>query len=547
MRFRGILRRLGGDATRASAEGGVLEFGDGWSRAVFDIPWEDAAQVRILRDALRWDLGARPYESSIWRDTVQHLEHKQNRKAYAALSSMLDALAEAVPHAESATATSGAGTFGTGASGAGMSVNVADGRPVLVSRENTVCAVNTIWAAAQLQGTEAAASIGRILERAVTEPWTMDSVRIRNAGAKSLAAIGTKEAVDLLAATARHAPTKAQQEQLLLCLDVAARGSEQPPSRLAELHMTLHGLDADGRRVLAVRRHRFELRLLPDGRVTADDLSAQATPDEAASRVAATEGRALRAAYRRELARVEALLATDRTWLFGEWRRLYLENPVTRAVAHRLVWRLNLGDGGTTDVLPTWDGEIRAVDGRVARDSWPDEGAPASAVVSLWHPREAEPAMLAAWREVADALAIDQPFQQIERDFTRAEPGPETVEINQYAPTSVGAAQLNAALRRLDWHSRRTRAGAKADAIRLAYRDFPDDQVSIAVPCRESADVVVLGSAWFHRSADRARSPLPLDAVSPRVYSEAVRDLAMLTRDHGDYQLLEDEVSDSVD
>jgi len=541
VRFRGIIRRLGGETARAAVEGGVLEFGDGWSRAVFDVPWEDVEQVRILHDVLRWELGARPYESSLWREKVQALERKQHRPAYAALSSMLDALAEAVPYAESGSAASG---------------GVADGRPVLVSRENTVCAVNMIWAAAQLQGTQAAASIGRILERAVTEPWTMDSVRIRNAGAKSLAAIGTKEAVDLLAATARHAPTKAQQEQLLLCLDVAARGSEQPPSRLAELHMTMHGLDAGGRRVLAVRRHRFELCLLPDGRVTADDLSAQTTPDEAASRVAATEARVLRTAYRKERARVEALLATERTWLFGEWRQLYLENPVTRTVAHRLVWRLSLGDGRTTDVLPRWDGGIRAVDGQVVRGSWPDEGGPTAAIVRLWHPRDAEPAMLAAWREVSESLDLEQPFQQIERDFTRIEPESETIEISQYAPSSVGAEQFNAALRRLDWHSRRTRAGVERDAIRLAYRDFPDEHVSIAVPCNESGDVVVLGSGWFYRSADRARSPLPLGAVSPRVYSEAVRDIAVMTRDYLDYSdytelagdaALEDDVSDSVE
>lgn len=545
MRFkRGILRRLGGGTARAAVEGGVLEFGDGWSRSVFDVPWEDVEQVRLLHDALRWELGARPYESSLWRDKVQTLERKQNRPAYAALSSMLDALAEAVPHAESGTAASG---------------GVADGRPVLVSRENTVCAVNTIWAAAQLQGAQAVASIGRILERAVTEPWTMDSVRIRNAGARSLAAIGTKEAVDLLAASARHAPTKAQQEQLLLCLDVAARVSEQSPSRVAELHMTMHGLDTEGRRVLAVRKHRFELSMWPGGRVSVEDLSTEATPDEVALRVAATEARALRAAYRKERIRLEALLATDRMWLFEEWRRLYLDNPVVRSVAHQLVWRLELGDGRITDVLPAWDsGWIRAVDGRGLRTSWPEDIVQAATIVRLWHPRDAEPAMLAAWREVGESLTLKQPFQQIERDFTRVEPEPEAIEISQYAPSSVDAGQFNGALRRLDWHSRRTRAGAKSDAIRLAYRDFPDEHVSIAVLCNESGDAVVLGSAWFYRSSDRARSPLPLGAIAPRVYSEAVRDIAMLTRDFRDddgtvlfedavLEDLEDDVSDSVE
>ncbi len=89
-------------------------------------------------------------------------------------------------------------------------------------------------------------------------------------------------------------------------------------------------------------------------------------------------------------------------------------------------------------------------------------------------------------------------------------------------------------MRRLDWHSRRTRAAARSDAIRLAFRDFPDDRVSLVLPYTDSADpadpteTVVLGAAWFHRSDDRARTPLPLGAVAPRVYSEAVRDLSLL-------------------
>ena len=50
------------------------------------------------------------------------------------------------------------------------------------------------------------------------------------------------------------------------------------------------------------------------------------------------------------------------------------------------------------------------------------------------------------------------------------------------------------------------------------------------MPCREGGDSVVLGAGWFHRSEDRARTPLALGYVPPRVYSEALRDLAVLAR-----------------
>lgn len=388
----------------------------------------------------------------------------------------------------------------------------------------------------------------RILDRALSEPWTLESGRVRDACIAALADIGTQEALEALLEASRRAPTKSLREQILLVLEHTEGGERMLPSRQAELHVTDHGLSGGGRRAITVHRHVFELILGPDGRVRVVDRDEAATPDAAAARVVAAEARSLRAAYGRELTRIEALLATGRSWPYEEWRRVYLDNPITRAVAARLVWRMEHPGGRVVDVLPSDDGGISAARPATAfEDAVPgardgadsrraanpaQDGMPET--VRLWHPRDAEPAQLAAWRAIRDDLRLVQPFEQIERDFTRVDPDPDGTELNQYAAVVLPERAFGAALDRLGWHSRRSRAGAAADAVRLVYRDFPDDGLSIALSCREAAGPdgggVALGAGWFHRAKDRARTPLSLGYVPPRVYSEALRDIAVLAR-----------------
>ena len=380
---------------------------------------------------------------------------------------------------------------------------------------------------------------------------------MRNACIRALAEIGTKQALDLLLVASRRAPTKAQREQILLVLDVAARRAKQPPSRTAELHVPSHGMSGSGRRTLTVHKHVFELVLRPDGRVDVVDRSEGATPDDAVARVIATEARSLRTAYDRELVRIEALLATERSWFYEEWRRLYLDNPITRAVAARLVWRMRYTDGRIVDVLPSSDGGVRAARPVVSGEEAEAGGAGSAAgaggagatraatdaelpdLVRLWHPRDAGPGLLAAWRTIRDEQALVQPFDQIERDFTRADPDPDAVELNQYAAAAVAAAHFAEAVGRLGWHSRKSSGRGqhqppggqeRGDTVLLVRREFPDDGVCVAVPCREDGESVVLGSGWFHRMEDQARTPVELGFVPPRVHSEALRDIAMLAR-----------------
>lgn len=519
-------RRAG--SSRGAAVGEPIPApGDGWSSAVA-IDWRDAGQAALLRAVVESaGPGSRPAQRPGWLPAVQTLGRRENREAHAALLALFEALAEAVPHAESGPAS--------------------DGRPLLVGARNTVMAVNTLWAAAELLGPGSVPKLERVLQRALAEPWTLDSSRVRDVCVLALAEIGTEEALEALVGASRRAPTKSLREQILLVISRTGRGERMLPSRQAELHIADHGLSGAGRREITVRRHVFELVLDPEGRVRVLARDEDATPDAAAERVAAAEARSLRAAYGRELTRIEALLATGRSWPYETWRLVYLGHPITRTVAARLVWRMEHPGGRIVDVLPRYDGGVSAA--RPAADledavpgagGLPGDGGSGSAqgsvpeTVRLWHPRDAAPAQLAAWRKIRDELRLVQPFEQIDRDFTRVDPEPDEAELNQFTGVRIDARAFAASLAGLGWHARQSEAAEKADAVHLAHRDFPDDGLSIAVPYRENADRagagVVLGAGWFHRSEDHARTPLALGYVPPLVHSEALRDIAVLAR-----------------
>lgn len=487
----------------------LLAPGDGWAAEAGRLGWSGPEEADALRRVLAPDLGAHPQRQAWWLGHVRALTQRRHREANAALWTLFEALGEATPLAASGP--------------------VADGRPLLVAQANTAAAVNTVWAACELYGEAATAPLGLILDRTLSEPWAVDSGRLRNACTRALIRLDTRLATSILVDAAASAPSKTQKEQLLLSLDLAKRAGDEPPSRLAELHVPDHGLDGGGRLLLQTHHHAFSLTLLPEGRVRVEDGVEDPTPDRAAQRVLDAQIRAIRTTYRRELMRIEALLATERSWTPGDWRRIYQDNPITRAVASRLVWRHELADGRVLEVLPDPYGGAaytRLEDGQAppARE----EAEPVA--VTLWHPRDADSSALAAWRALRDSRGLVQPFEQIDRDFTRVEPDPDAMELNQYTSSRVEAAAFADAVTRIDWHSRRGRAGRSSDAARVVYRDFPDAYLSVAVSCLEEGDAVGLGAGWFHRSEDRGRTPVALGYVPPRVYSEALRDIAVLAR-----------------
>jgi hypothetical protein len=176
-------------------------------------------------------------------------------------------------------------------------------------------------------------------------------------------------------------------------------------------------------------------------------------------------------------------------------------------------------------VLPDWNGRITAVDGRPEPMDWPD----GRVAVRLWHPREAAPAEIAAWRTLGRQRRLVQPFEQIERDFTRIEPEADSAELMQCVGVRSDPVSVRSAMRSLGWHPRAL-VPADSGELRHISREFPDDGLALRLTCAERFGEVELGSAWFHRAAQTAGIPLPLGAIPARVYSEGVRNLVRFAR-----------------
>ena len=495
----------------------LLVSGDGWSLAVAESGVLGRPPATAFEVFLTIAADPRPSASKSWANAVK-ARAQAEKSAPRKLRALLSALASAAP-AVAPRASLGA----DGAGGAG-SADGADARPILVSRENTIVAVNTVAAAAHVLGEAAVPNLGAALCRLLEEPWTVDSTSIRDACAGALAAIGTEQAFEELKAAVPRAQTKVQREVLLLCLGRmpwSAKDAKAAGASMAELVVPTHGLNVAGKRELTTHHRNFELTLHEDGSVGSRSLDdAQVVENQAAERVLRAELRAISATYRKEVARIEALLATEHSWSPETWRKLYLDHPITRAVASRLVWRLAVAlekDGGgaagtggarrrggrgarvavgrTIDVVPAWEpaGLLRIVNaqraGAEAAIPWPD----GVSSVQLWHPREAAPEDLAAWRAALRDVAFDQPFQQIKRDFVASESDPEKTEFDRFAGEVTDAAAWEAALAEIPWTMATKSGGKTSDREDLIHREFPAEKVT--------------ATAMFTRLSSFARPP----------------------------------------
>ena len=560
--------------TRALRRAG-LPGADGWAVEVAEqvrgSRLEHLAGLRLGRD---W--GARPKQNIEWRVHAGRLA--ADRSAAKLVEQLLAALVEAVPCTAAEAAdrlnrplpSAGAGGGGEGDSGA-----VTDGRPVLVSEYNTTAAVNTVWAAAYLADGESGTvqALGALSRRALTEPWSVESVRLRNACINALADAATEEAAELLSALAPFAQTKAQRSQILLAVQLAARSGGRAPSKLAELGVARHGLGDDWRLSVAVHHRSYTLEFMPSGRVSVSEFADAAPEDEHALRVVNKQVRDIEETYAHEVIRLEELLSAQRTWPYADWRRLYLGHPITRAVTCRLVWRLHLPDGRHVEVIPAYRGGLRAMDGRLTggRTTVSPVAADAAAVlqdatmVELWHPRAATDHSVARWRAAVEGLRPGQPFPQISREYTRRLPPPEETELTDYASREVSAAEFEAALGELRWrfagsrsvsdavpargardrdrHDRHDRGGRndrndrnergnghdRSEGTGLCFHEYPDAGLACVLRItRPAPDVVLTDSAWFARIGDKNREPVPLGTPSDLVVSESLRALARL-------------------
>jgi hypothetical protein len=247
--------------------------------------------------------------------------------------------------------------------------------------------------------------------------------------------------------------------------------------------------------------------------------------DLAALKQASKDLKAMAAAQR---LRLERLLLDDRAWTQAAWRDRYVHHGLVGVLARRLIWTLDL-PGGPRSVICDQDSR-RLVDhaGRPVE--------PRDAPVRLWHPVDADPADVLAWRRYLEEHEVSQPFKQAHREvylLTDAERATGTYS-NRFAAHVLRQHQMAALARARGW----------TYALQGAW-DTPDEQAELHLPghgLRVSFWVdrpfdtedwndsgvfnhVLTDQVRFRREDAREDDPLALETIAPRVFSEAMRDV----------------------
>lgn len=333
-------------------------------------------------------------------------------------------------------------------------------------------------------------------------------------------------------------------------LNQAAAAAGVSRGALDELTVATHDLDRDGARRVPLGGGEAVIRVEGARDVSVSWLSEAGKPLKSPSAAMKADKDAVKSV--RECAKeIEADLGTllvrlqsvyleDRRWPADLWRERYLDHPLVRTLARRLIWWVEGEDGSAVAALP---GEaILDLAGRPV----PLEGA----TIRLWHPIEASVEEIRGWRDRLEALEVTQPFAQAWREIyalTDAERATGTY-TNRWAAhilkqhQAMMLARLNGwrvthrmwvdAPNDEPWHLNIPAHGLVADYwVEGAGGDNPEVTESCAY------SYVATDRVQFHSvagGADSARGPVrgaavALAEIPPLIFSEVMRHADLFT------------------
>jgi hypothetical protein len=400
------------------------------------------------------------------------------------------------------------------------------GLPLVLDDRNAEPARGAAWAAATIDASWTVPALKAVVARRLRSdratPWVAGE-KVPFACVLSLGRIGTTEAVAALQALKDATRDKGLRTRIDSALATAAAALGLTPGQLVERAVPDLGLDADGGVEAAGARltvgDDLKVKVIWDG-------ATRPPPDADPAAVAAAKRRAkeLRDAVAAERRRVESLLATGRAWPVADWRRWYLDHPVTGRISSGLLWRVE-ADGRVLTGLVTRDGVVRTLDG--------DHPLPGGGTVAMWHPATAPTDEVAAWRARLLADGVIQPLRQAWREvylLTPAERETATYS-NRFAAHVLRYQQLYALTKERGWVTNYLGpwdGGYEGEA----RRELPDTGLVVVFEHRQldagdpyTVEVCGTDRVWFHRAGDRGMGPVPLEEVPPLVLSEAMRDV----------------------
>ncbi|MEU3608592.1 DUF4132 domain-containing protein [Streptomyces sp. NPDC035033] len=356
-----------------------------------------------------------------------------------------------------------------------------------------------------------------------------------------LAAIGTDSALLHLHGISQRVKFKALKQRAQEKIAEVADGLGLTAEQLADRLVPDLGLDADGSTVVDYGTRRFTVgfdeALKPfvrdaEGR-RLKDLPKPGARDET-ERATAERKRFLalkkdvRAIAADQVRRLEAAMVDGRSWTGAEFRRLFVEHPLVRHLARRLVWQAEQ-DGTTTSF-------------RVAEDqTYADAGdelltVADDATVTLPHPLHLT-AELGTWAELLADYEIVQPFPQLGRQLhVPAEEDTAGARLTRFEGVTVPVGRL-LGLQKRGWE----RGSPEDNGVErwFSRRLAPERHLviqldpGIAVGMIDEFPEQTLETVWLDtRPGDHWGSrtyPLRLADLDPVTVSELLADLTELT------------------
>lgn len=354
--------------------------------------------------------------------------------------------------------------------------------------------------------------------------------------------LGAIEVVAQLARVKAKVQNKTIRTALEKAVASAAESAGMSPGELVERAVPDFGLKADGPTERRVGDHvallsvsvgkagaKLDVRwLTPAGREVkaVPKAIADSHPDDVAE--LRSTARELKKAAATQRARLEDLLACQRTWTGAEWRKHYIEHPVVGAYARDLIWV-----AGDLSGLP-----VRTDAGWALRNHNGQEiGVGLSDEIRLWHPISAALADVRSWRIYLADAELRQPFKQAFREIYLLTPAEEETAnySNRFAAHILKYPQAGALMRTRGWaanHLGPWDGGFDAEAVKEIGADGWRARFYIELVDQDGRYDAALCSTDQVRFERRSGTPprarwdrAPLAEVPELVFSEAMRDV----------------------
>jgi hypothetical protein len=330
-------------------------------------------------------------------------------------------------------------------------------------------------------------------------------------------------------------------KQVDRALEARAARAGMTVEELVDSSLPTFGLDATGRLEVEAGAATAQIELRSDGRVdvlwaaegsltTAPPASVEAQMPGVVADIRARIDR-LANAVAEERRRLEQRLASERAWSLDRWRSRFGEHPVARIHARTQIW--SVGGGLTARAALPVDGSWITLDESPLVPGEDDD-------VRLWHPAEARPAEVAAWRATLAARNLSQAVRQADREVFAplGSSSPPAADV-RFAGRTVDQPRLRALLRQRGWAVPALGTWDQGDEA-TAWRDFDSGfraelryqapEVDLTAERVARARIVAVrfvrpGSGRV--AGDPEEVSVPLADVPRRVFSEALRDVSL--------------------